>query len=276
MSGKLLDEHGVPIVTPLRLTLAIVAGFAVTVVGAALGNETVVVAGPSIILIAFCVAIPVWRNRRYRDQPLAKPPAQAAVYGNPLAVEATGRRAVRRVRRRAGMTYMFVALGAALCVATVVAPGTHVDGYDVLFAGIGAFMCVGSLATGPVACFVVSPRYLDIRTANRIVRVPRAVIAEFTQGQQHVTLQLSNHESVRFRVDSVLWSLFDRSGNFTNPRSQVRTIRRIVSAMREVPPVQMPGDVQVERIERRWLVTGLVMGGLVLLAGTLIAASSIG
>lgn len=274
VSGKVFDEYGVPIVTPVRVASAVVAGVAVVVVGAVWGDPEVLLVGVAVIVVVFCVAIPVWRNRRYRDRPLARPPVYAPIEEHSTVVEVGRRRVTRRVvRRPAGVGYLFSALGGLLCLALMIRPAGSIDAGIVLSVGAGAAICVGSLATGPAAYFVVSGRFLDSCTANRIVRVPRQMISEFVAGRQDVTLRLTSGPAVYFRVDSVLWALFDKTSTFTNPRSQVRTIDRIVAAMHHVPPVRVLGDTQVQWIPRRRVVTGLAVGGLVLFAVTIIRTS---
>lgn len=135
--------------------------------------------------------MPARRNRRYRDRPLPAPPAPAPplaqtpppVYVSapsiPVVVEPGSRWAPRPVgrviRRRAGMAYVFAALGVFLCLAVVLAPGP-VDAVTASFAALGAFVCVGCVAAGPVARFVVSARHLEIRTAVRIVVAALAAV----------------------------------------------------------------------------------------------------
>jgi hypothetical protein len=212
------------------------AGLVVLVVGLvlilAVSRSTVpgVVAcvGGVAVFVAFQGRLATSIEERYGDRPLAQ-----------YRSGSSGDRRRGAVRRSSGVAYVFGALGLLLVLVSNQAGAPAYAAF--VLAGCGIAMMIGCFLGGPAARFVGTGAHLDIVTALRRFRVPRALIGEFERSGLEVRLTLTNGDYLDFRVDSPMLDLPNGSQYRTNARCQVRTVERIVrmlAAVKETPTTE--------------------------------------
>jgi hypothetical protein len=197
--------------------------------------------GAVVLFVAVAGRISTVASLRYADRALPQPPTVA----DPM--HHSGRRR-RSARRRSTIAYLGMGIGA---IWLLVAWGTwssepiEISAWPV---SIGVAILLACYLAGPAARFVVTPQHLHIDTAFVRTSVPRAVIAGLTGRFTELRLDLTTGGHVDFRVDSPLWDIRN-SGERSNERCLYLTADRIVTMLREVPPVGATGTVSI-RIRR--------------------------
>jgi hypothetical protein len=143
-----------------------------------------------------------------------------------------------------------VVYGTCMCLVTVAFPGA--DAFTAMFGALGAFFAGGGIVGGRAARYVVTSTHLQIDTGRQTVRIPRQLIGSFAQRRNKVRLVTTDARSLDFRVDSPIADLLDKTGQRTNPKTQVRVVAQIAQAMIDIPVGigALTGAVEAE--PRRW------------------------